>query len=93
MILCEFNYYAEPEEKPSHIYGKRKLTYNQYASHNLTRELQQNSTERSFFEPNYSNLKAPSIIEYILIYWMTAFIAEEVRQVIKKNLYLLQIDN
>jgi hypothetical protein len=28
-----------------------------------------------------------------LIYWMTAFIAEEVRQVIKKNLYLLQIDN
>lgn len=94
MILCEFNYYEEEivdyntlNEHGSHRYAR---------SVNITTQSPLNSTNRTnneFYQKFNSSIKnteigkikkvkLPSWIEYLLIYWIFAFMAEEARQVI-----------
>lgn len=79
-VLCEFTYYET-------VIQYTDLTSNSTSS--LKSLLVANST-KTFSYVHVKQIKAPSWIEYLLIYWMFAFMLEELRQV---NLVLEKILN
>lgn len=75
MILCEFTYYENVLiEVPIDTINSSIFSN----SSNLSSALPQiQTTEKQLIK----EIKKPSFIEYLLIYWMFAFMAEEARQV------------
>lgn len=78
MILCEFTYYENVLiEVPINMINSSFINN----SSNLSAPLPQIPiTEKQMVK----EIKKPSFIEYVLIYWMFAFMAEEARQVSSK---------
>jgi hypothetical protein len=80
MILCEFEYFISENQSLNDLVEKSNVV-------NVSIYNESNSL------PNFSNknVKMPSSIEYLLIFWVLAFIIEEIRQVIFRFLILLNI--
>ena len=88
MILCEFTYYETVE---TYIFDRqiRNFTFNESikAEPNIT----DSNETLNYYDEYYFNgtalkmikdvVKKPSWVEYLLIYWMIALMAEEARQV------------
>lgn len=69
MILCEFTYY------------ETVFQYNEGNVTNLKSLLITNSSGFAYSQIEVKRIKSPSWIEYLLIFWMIAFMMEELRQV------------
>ena len=67
MILCEFTYYEKLNE---YVELNSKLNATSFIPNN-----------RTYNYISINKVKAPSWIEYLLVYWMFAFMMEECRQV------------
>lgn len=70
-ILCEFNYYYDQdyyEALTETIKHEFNLTVNQ-------------TEEIDLMVIKKNHIKAPSLIEYVLVFWVATFILEEFRQV------------
>jgi hypothetical protein len=80
MILCEFNYYEEIEQTVE-VFPRSTLFLNKTNTDDLKKFNKTNETSNStFIEFRRRVIKMPSWIEYLLIYWMFAFVLEEARQ-------------
>ena len=76
MILCEFNYYEHIEvkvTKPLNQSIDNKQNLSVHELNNVNGSFVSNVEQRRV-------LKKPSLIEYLLIYWMFSFALEEFRQ-------------
>ena len=93
MILCEFTYYEKVETYLLDIPMKNS-TFNGSTWESIkteTNNTASNETQNYYYEEDYDNstalkiikevVKKPSWVEYLLIYWMIALMAEEARQV------------
>jgi hypothetical protein len=93
MILCEFTYYEKIETYILDIPMKNS-TFNSSTLESTKTEANNtasNETLNYYYEEDYDNstalkiikevVKKPSWVEYLLIYWMIALMAEEARQV------------
>lgn len=93
MILCEFNYYETIDEEIieyENNSASANLTNFTSNSHDVSNSTNSplNQTKLNFRTIIVQNkvIKNPSWIEYLLIYWIIAFIAEETRQVNTKKM-------
>ena len=75
MILCEFDYYISEDNKSNDTIESNNSSNFNYS--NQTTKI----TEKI--------VKTPSYIEYLLIFWVIAFIIEEIRQVCSYFFYCL----
>lgn len=88
MILCEFNYYETVDAYlPINSTETESFENQTVIENNSTTDANQTIEyvtigPQLFEKVQIVQLKQPSIIEYILMYWIFCFIAEEVRQVI-----------
>ena len=87
MILCEFTYYETVE---TYLFERQitNSTFNESSTETIKTEF--NETHNYYDEYFYNGtslkivkdvVKKPSWVEYLLIYWMIALMAEEARQV------------
>jgi UPF0288 family protein (methanogenesis marker protein 3) len=71
MILCEFTYVENVRE----YIEIKNVTKNSDLNEIIT------ISNRTYSYITVNKLKSPSFIEYLLVYWMFAFMMEELRQV------------
>lgn len=80
MILCEFTYIENVRE----YIEIKNVTKNSDLNEIIT------ISNRTYSYITVNKLKSPSFIEYLLVYWMFAFMMEEFRQV-NKLIFLIDI--
>jgi hypothetical protein len=78
MLLCEMNYYKEEDDPSNNQQQQTNRTHFDLSNSNIN-----NSSDDDIFKwfTIKDEVKRPSYVEYILLYWIFTFIVEEMSQV------------